>query len=85
MIFLKSGGFMSFQIDKRAFTSLSNFSNIIYKNAILNKDDLPKNEEIIDITYNDRFVGKALYDPKFPIIKLLTKSNEEIGYSYNFV
>ena len=24
----------------------------------------------------------TLYDPKFPIIKLLTKSNEEIGYEF---
>ncbi|ABR54523.1 methyltransferase related protein [Methanococcus vannielii SB] len=73
---------MSFQIDKRAFTSLSNFSSIIYKNAVLNKEEFPKQEEIIDISYNGKFVGKALYDPKYPLIKLLTKKEEEVDYDF---
>jgi len=75
---------MSFQIDKRAYQSLKNFSNIIYKNAIVNKDDFSKTEEIVDITYNGNFVAKALYDPKFPLIKILTRENEEIDKDFFF-
>ena len=71
------------EIDKRAYGSIKNFSKIIYKNAILNKEDMPnKGEELVILTYNNNFVGKGICNSSSPIIKILTLNNEEINKDF---
>ena len=70
------------EIDKRAYTSIKNFSRIIYKNAVINKEDFPEKEQIITINYNDNFVAKALFNPGAPTIKILTLKDEEINKDF---
>lgn len=70
------------EIDKRAYASILNFSRIIYKNAIINKDDLPDKEGIIKLYYNNKFVAKAIYDSNTPTIKILTLKDEEINKNF---
>ncbi|ABR56439.1 protein of unknown function Met10 [Methanococcus aeolicus Nankai-3] len=70
------------EIDKRAYTSIKNFSRIIYKNAVINKEDFPEKEQIITINYNNNFVAKALYNPGAPTIKILTLNDEEIDKDF---
>ncbi|MBP2172564.1 class I SAM-dependent rRNA methyltransferase [Methanococcus voltae] len=84
------------KIDKRAYQSIKNFSKVLYKNAIVNREDMSefdkkladnsKNEEIINLEYNDKFVGKAIYSTDFPTIKILTTLPEyfdkDIDYEY---
>ncbi len=70
-------------IDKRAYHSILNFSRIIYKNAILNRDNLPSEEEsILDLYYNNKFVARALYNKESPILKILSLNNEEINKEF---
>lgn len=70
------------EIDKRAYTSIKNFSRIIYKNAVINKEDFPEKEQIITINYNNNFVAKALFNPGAPTIKILTLKDEEINKDF---
>ncbi|XRO76027.1 class I SAM-dependent rRNA methyltransferase [Methanocaldococcus sp. 28A] len=70
------------EIDKRAYNSIKNFSRLVYTKAIKNKEDLPEKEEIVILTYNGKFVAKALYNPKSVILKILTTENEEIDYDF---
>ncbi|MCS3901119.1 class I SAM-dependent rRNA methyltransferase [Methanococcus voltae] len=84
------------KIDKRAYQSIKNFSKVVYKNAITNKEDMyefdkkladnSKNEDIINLEYNGNFVGKAIYSTDFPTIKILTTlqeySTKDIDYEY---
>jgi len=69
-------------VDKRAYNSIQNFSKIIYTKAVVNKEDLPKKEEIVILTYKGKFVAKALYNPNSVIIKILTTKNEDIDYDF---
>ncbi|WP_157198893.1 class I SAM-dependent rRNA methyltransferase [Methanothermococcus okinawensis] len=73
---------MKLEIDKRAYNSILNFSRIIYKNAIINKEDLPNNEQIIKLYYKNKFVAKAIYDSGAPTIKILTLKDEEINKDF---
>ena len=70
------------EIDRRAYNSIKNFSRLIYTKAIKNREDLPKKEEIVILTYNGKFVAKALYNPKSVILKILTTEDEEIDYDF---
>ncbi len=70
------------EIDKRAYNSILNFSRIIYKNAIINKEDLPDKGGIIKLYYNNKFVAKAIYDNNAPTIKILTLKDEEINKNF---
>ncbi|MDK2789888.1 MAG: rRNA (cytosine1962-C5)-methyltransferase [Methanothermococcus sp.] len=70
------------EIDKRAYGSITNFSRVIYRNGILNKEDLPEKEDIISLNYKNKFVAKAIYIPKSPIIKILTLKNEEMDKKF---
>ena len=70
------------EIDKRAYNSILNFSRIIYKNAVLNKEDLPDKEQIIKLYYKNKFVAKAIYDSGAPTIKILTLKDEEINKDF---
>ncbi|MCQ6254214.1 class I SAM-dependent rRNA methyltransferase [Methanocaldococcus sp.] len=71
------------EIDKRAYNSITkNFSKLVYTKAIKNLEDLPKKEEIVTLTYNGKFVAKALYNPKSVILKILTTENEDIDYNF---
>ena len=70
------------EIDKRAYNSILNFSRIIYKNAVINKDDLPDKEQIIKLYYKNKFVAKAIYDSGAPTIKILTLKDEEINKDF---
>ncbi|WP_423792985.1 class I SAM-dependent rRNA methyltransferase [Methanocaldococcus indicus] len=70
------------EIDKKAYDSIKNFSRLIYTKAIKNKEDLPKKEEIVVLTYKNRFVAKALYNPNSVIIKILTIKDEDIDYNF---
>ncbi|EHP84991.1 class I SAM-dependent rRNA methyltransferase [Methanotorris formicicus] len=70
------------EIDKRAYNSIQNFSRLIYTKAVKNKEDLPKKESIVNLTYNGKFVAKAIYNPKSVIIKVLTTKDEEIDREF---
>lgn len=70
------------EIDRRAYNSIKNFSRLVYTKAIKNRGDLPKKEEIVTLTYNGKFVAKALYNPKSVILKILTTEDEEIDYDF---
>ncbi|MBW9220337.1 class I SAM-dependent rRNA methyltransferase [Methanothermococcus sp. SCGC AD-155-N22] len=73
---------MKLQIDKRAYESIQNFSRIIYLKGILNREDLPERDEIVDLYYRDRFVGRAIYNRESPTIKILTLKKEEIDRDF---
>ncbi|WP_457612241.1 class I SAM-dependent rRNA methyltransferase, partial [Methanocaldococcus sp.] len=73
---------MKVEIDKKAYNSIKNFSKLIYTKAIKNKEDLPKEESLIDLYYKGKFVAKAIYNPKSVIIKILTTKNENIDYNF---
>ncbi|HIQ38580.1 MAG TPA: class I SAM-dependent rRNA methyltransferase [Methanothermococcus okinawensis] len=73
---------MKLQIDKRAYNSIQNFSRIVYLKGVINREDLPERDEIVDLYYKERFVGRAIYNRDSPTIKILTLKKEEIDKDF---
>lgn len=70
------------QIDKRAYESIKNFSRIVYLKGILNREDLPERDEIVDLYYRDKFVARAIYNRDSATVKILTLKREEIDRDF---
>ncbi|HIP17534.1 MAG TPA: class I SAM-dependent rRNA methyltransferase [Methanothermococcus okinawensis] len=73
---------MKISIDKRAYGSILNFSRIIYKNAIINREDIPEKDNIVDLYYKNKFVAQALYVKGSSCIKILTLKKEDIDRDF---
>lgn len=54
----------------------------MYVKGIVNREDLPERDEIVDLYYRGRFVARAIYNRGSPTLKILTLEREEIDKDF---